>query len=216
MPNQNRTKIEDLNKDHKKKSKKLKSAGPVSPLNDEPDTVEIDEDKNPVLTVWGKEYDMDTVTVTVIILILWFFIWNSTGLIKLAQQDNFYLFILVIFPMYMILNTSTSGVHSGGVVYELNILLSVEQMIAILFGTVVLFVLFIKNLPISPEWMVTMYTIGIIMIVLLCTASLWVNVVTSGRAFRMVRKGKQQIYNMCLILFVTMGTLFFKIQKKST
>ena len=220
MPKTNRTKIEDLNKDHKKVQKPNLKAKPVSPITKmkeseaEQQQIDIGEVKNPVIKVMGKEYDFDSVVVLGLVLVIWFMLWNSTGMIKLAQQDMTYLFIFVIFPMYMIFTMTTSGLTSGGVIYELNILLSVEQMIAILFGTVVLFVLFMKNLPLADEWHTTMYTIGIAMIILLCISSLWVNVVTSGRAFRMVRKFKQGIYNICLTLFIVLTTLFIKLQKK--
>jgi hypothetical protein len=229
----NRTNIADLNKDNNKSVKKKPKPKPapkpapkpklqtsaISPIKKmeevaaEEQEIDIGEVKNPTITLMGKEYDLDSIVVISIVLFIWFLVWNNTGLIKLAQQDTTYLFIFIIFPMYMILNMTTSGLTSGGVIYELNILLSVEQMIAILFGTVVLFVLFMKNLPVGSEWHVTLYTIGVSMIILLCTASLWVNVVTSGRAFRMVRKFKQGIYNICLVLFIVLTVLFLKIQK---
>jgi hypothetical protein len=47
-------------------------------------------------------------------------------------------------------------------------------------------------------------------VVILTTASMWINVVTSGRAFRFIRKLKQGIYNIALTFLIIVGLIFIK------
>lgn len=169
----------------------------------------IGEKRNPVFRVFGKQLDQDSVFVSIVILVIWLFIWRYTGLWKTLRHDVTFAFVFVSFILYVFANTITAGTTSGGVVYELNILLTVEQMISILFGTVVLFTLFSKNLPLGDNCRKVVLRISISAIIILTFASMWISVWTSGRAFRAIRKFKQGVYNITLSLFVLIGMIFF-------
>lgn len=183
---------------------------------DEEEEDEIGSKQNPTIKFMGREYDRDTATVGFVIIFLWVLIWKYTGLYKTlmteknGQHDLLFTFIFLIFIVYVLLNIGTSGTSSGGVVYELNILLTVEQMISILFGTVVLFTLFGKNLPVHENCQPVVFKLMMSIVIILSISSLWVNVWTSGRTFRALRKFKQQIYNIALTLFITVGLIFVK------
>lgn len=177
---------------------------------EEEEESEIGEKQNPIIAFAGQEYDRDSTIVGLLILFMWSLIWRSSGLSKALEHDTSFKFIYFIFAIYVLLNISTSGKTSGGVVYELNILLTVEQMISILFGTVVLFALFGKNLPVHENCRPVVFRLSMSIVVILTTASLWVNVWTSGRTFRAVRKFKQGVYNVALTLFIIIGLIFIK------
>ena len=109
--------------------------------------------------------------------------------------------IFGFFAIYLVANTFTAGNKSGGVIYELNILLTVEQMVSILYGTMVLFMLFNKNIPIEGANKIIVTNLSVIIIFLLTIASMWVNLYSSGRSFRFLRKFKQGVYNIALVCF---------------
>lgn len=118
--------------------------------------------------------------------------------------------IFWLYILYTLANIQSSDHTSGGVVYELNILLTVEQMISILFGTLVLFMLFHHNVKIHDNCKPVVFKLAVSIVIILTSASLWVNVWTTGRAFRAVRKFKQGIYNIALALFMITGIIFIR------
>lgn len=178
--------------------------------NEEVEESEIGEKRNPTIDLFGRELDVDSTVVMVLILLIWIVIWFYSGLWKTLQYDPSFSIIFFLFIAYVLANLATSGTTSGGVVYELNILLSVEQMVSILFGTIVLFALFNNRLDTDETCRSIVSKLSVSIVVILATASLWVNIYTSGRAFRAVRKFKQGIYNISLTLFIVIGLLFLK------
>lgn len=203
--------------------------GAISPIEYRDDVeIEVEEEendigekKNPIVNIFGNEYDKDSLIIGILLVVLWGLIWRYSGLYKTLalsfnkkfSTDISFIVIFFLFIVYVLLNIVTAGVSSGGVVYELNILLTVEQMISILFGTVVLFVLFNKNLPVDDNCRPVLLKLGMSIVIILTISSLWVNVWTSGRAFRSVRKFKQGLYNIALTLFIIIGLIFLKGNK---
>lgn len=171
---------------------------------------EINEKRNPVIRMFGHDIDRDSLIVHSAIIAIWIFIWYGTGLKKAIGKDVIFSVVFVLFIIYNIASIATAGTSSGGVVYELNILLTVEQMVSILFGTVVLFSLFHKNIPVNENCKAIIHRICISNVIILTISSLWVSVWTSGRAFRSIRKFKQGIYNIALALFISVGIIFIK------
>jgi hypothetical protein len=181
--------------------------------DEEEDGGDIGEKQNPTIDFLGRKYDRDSAVVGLVLIVIWGLIWRTSGLWKTLRYDLSFTFIFFLFALYVIANIVTAGTSSGGVVYELNILLTVEQMISILFGTVVLFALFGKNLPIHDNCRHIILKLSMSIVVILTAASLWVNVWTSGRAFRSIRKFKQGVYNIALTLFIIIGLIFIKGNK---
>lgn len=188
---------------------------PVDPDDsvDDLSTSEIGEKKNWVWRFGGREYDADTGLVMMLIIAIWVAIWWGSGLYKTLSHSILFVVVFWIFILYTFINFLTSGVTSGGVVHELNILLTVEQMISILFGTVVLFTLFFERLPLHPNCSAVVFNISISILIILTMASMWVNVITTGRSFRAIRKFKQGIYNIALSLFILIAIIFIKGNK---
>ncbi len=175
--------------------------------NDDDDIV---EKHNPTVEFLGWNLDVDSTVIMLTSIALWVFIWYRTGLFDILPKDNsVYLLIFGFFILYSIINMITSGSKSGAVLYELGILLTVEQMIAILFGTVIVFTLFNDKLSIHQNQKSVISRISMSIVILLSFASLWVNVITSGRAFRAIRKSKQALYNISYCLFIVIGLLAF-------
>ncbi len=183
----------------------------VPPVEIEPEV--IDEHQNPVLVILGKKYDIDSIAVGLLIICIWILIWKTSGLWKTLRYDISFTIIFFLFIFYNLTSIVTAGTASGSSVYELNILLTVEQMISILFGTIVLFALFGKNLPVHENCRPVVLKIVMSIVVVLTTASLWVSVWTSGRAFRTIRRFKQGIYNVALVLFIIVSLIFIKGNK---
>ncbi len=179
-----------------------------SPLPDDTDDT-IHERENPTVNLFGLILDRDSLFVTLTAIATWILIWSYTGLLQKIPSNWIFLVIFSSFIIYTILNLLSSTPTSGNALYELNILLTVEQMVAILFGTVIVFVLFSDRLNIHVEAKRVIERIGYATLILLSISSLWVNVITSGRAFRVVRKGKQAIYNIAYVLFIAIGFLCF-------
>ena len=171
---------------------------------------DIGEAQNPVICVFGARLDRDTSVVMLLIIAMWCAIWAYSGLWRTLFNDLSFLVVFLAFIAYLLTSMVTSGTSSGGVVYELNILLTVEQMISILFGTVVLFALFSHKIPVHDSCKPVIFTLTMTILLLLTIASMWVNVWTSGQAFRAVRKFKQGIYNIALCLFVVIAMIFLK------
>lgn len=196
---------------------------PVSPVNppetkyvEKEEEEEIKEKHNPTIPffiLFGEHVDMDTAVIAYIVILMWIAIWYFTGLIKSVGKDILFTIIFVIFILYMMLNVKTSGTSSGGVVYELNILLTVEQMVSILLGTMVLFTLFADKLNVHQNCRIVIQKSLLSILIILTFCSLWVNVFTSGRAFRAVRKFKQGVYNVSLMLFVLVCLTFIRGNK---
>jgi hypothetical protein len=110
----------------------------------------------------------------------------------------------------MFLSFLTSGTTSGGIIYELNVLLTVEQSISILFGALILFAVFSNKIDIHPSCKNVIFRLNMSILIVLTLASLFVNLWSVGRAFRFVRKMKQNIYNMSLVLFLIVCLIFLK------
>ncbi len=171
---------------------------------------EIGEKTNPVIHLFGRKIDRDSVVVHFLIIVIWTLIWFGSGMATIVGKDIIFSVVFGLFILYNLASIMTAGHTSGGVVYELNILLTVEQMVAILFGTMVLFTLFYKNLPIQSSCAPVIFRLCISNVIILTLSSLWVSVWTSGRAFRSIRKFKQGIYNIALIVFIVIGILFLR------
>lgn len=203
--NEEKTPIEDIPEE---------AVSPTTPvikdMDEEEDDISFGEKENPTWTLFGHKYDVDTTIVLLLTIIIWIIIWRSSGLYITLKYDPVFIAIFVAFILYSFLNIFTSGFTSGGVVHELNILLTVEQMISILFGTVVLFALFSSRMPLHHNCKEVVARLALSIIIILTTASLWVNVITTGRAFRAIRKFKQGIYNISLTLFIVIGVIFLK------
>jgi hypothetical protein len=173
---------------------------------------QIGEKTNPTFTLFGNEYDIDSALISIIIIIIFCLIWKITGLWKALKYDTSFTFIFLFFILYNLIIIKTSGTTSGGIVYEINILLTVEQMISIILGTMILFILFQHNIQPSlhPICREIIEKISISIMILLTIGSLWVSTYTTGRTFRALRKLKQGIYNVSLTLFIIIGLIFFK------
>jgi hypothetical protein len=174
---------------------------PPTPMDDE----EIIEKGNPTIEFLGLELDVDSSVIMLTSVAIWVLIWYNSGLLRDLKRNWMYLVIFGFFILYTVANMITSGSKSGSVLYELNILLTVEQMIAILFGTVIVFVIFNDKLSIHPNAKSMINKLAFILVILLSVSSLWINVITSGRAFRAIRKGKQALYNIAYCLFIVIG-----------
>jgi hypothetical protein len=186
---------------------------PVAPTKPaEEGTSEIGEKKNPVVVIGGREYDRDSIIVIGLVIFIWVLVWLTSGLYNVLRYDTLFIIIFAVFIIYMFMTIFTSDTTSGGVVYELNILLTVEQMISILFGTVALFTLFSKNLNanIHENCHAILFRLCVSILIILSMASLWINVITSGRMFRAIRKLKQGCYNIALTLFIIVGLIYYK------
>ncbi len=171
---------------------------------------EINEKQNPTVQFFHYQLDLDSLIVHSIIIFIWFVIWFGTGLRRMVGKDFIFSVVFLLFLIYNILSVFTAGKSSGGVVYELNILLTVEQMVSILLGAVILFTLFYKNLPVNAVCAPIINKLCVSNVILLTISSLWVSVWTSGRAFRSIRKFKQGIYNIALMIMIIVGLLFLR------
>jgi hypothetical protein len=161
----------------------------------------LPETLNPTINIFGRDIDQDTLVIMSIMMVFWSLIFFRSGVTDVLGNNMTLYAIFILFSLYLLANTFTSGNKSGGVVYELNILLTVEQMVSILYGTMVLFMLFNKNIPIIDSFKPAITSVSVIIIFLLTIASMWVNLYTSGRSFRFLRKFKQGVYNIALVCF---------------
>jgi hypothetical protein len=189
------------------------AVSPATKQTEEPDS-EIGEHENPTIKVGGYKLDVDSLIVCFLAIFIWVLVWATSGLFGTLKYDFSFIVIFFTFIIYMFVMCITSGFSAGNVIYELNILLNVEQMIAILYGTMILFALFNHNLysqlglPDTCKPVVFKLIMNIVLILTL--SSLWINVFTSGRSFRALRKFKQAVYNISLTLFVIICLIFIK------
>jgi hypothetical protein len=188
----------------------LASASAVSPVEVEEEDEGINEKTNPTWDFFGYKLDLDSTIVFIAIIVIWVWIWHITGLRRTLMKDTLFTFIFISFIIYCIGNILTAGHRSGGVVYELNILLTVEQMVSILFGTFVLFTIFLYRIDMHDTCRALVKQLITYNIIILTCASLWVSIWTSGRAFRAIRKFKQGLYNVSLSFFILIGFLYLK------
>mgnify|MGYP001826695138 CR=1 FL=1 len=165
---------------------------------------------NPTWTVGGAVIDRDTALVMLVVVAIWAGVWWFSKLHRTLAKDAVFGGLFAAFILYSVANVLTAGSSSGGVVYELNILLTVEHMISILLGTVVLFLAFLQQIPVNPLCKAIVQQLTVTVFVLLLAASMWVNIFTSGRSFRALRKFKQGLYNVALALLILVGIIFVK------
>lgn len=183
---------------------------PPAPETKMTESESIGENQNPVVRVFNYDLDLDSITVSLLILFTWLTIWYGSGLYKTLKYDWIFSLVFFFFVVYLVVGVISAGTTSGGIVYELNILLTVEQMIAILLGSAILFTLFSKNLPAPEGCSSIVFRLLMSDVVILMIASLWVNVITTGRAFRFIRKLKQGIYNIALTFLIIVGIIYIK------
>lgn len=176
--------------------------------------IDIGKSDNPTISIGGVALDYDTMLVMLVTVVAWVTIWQQSGLLSQIIRNPSLLFVFLSFIGYCIMNVYTSGSTSGGVMYELNILLTVEQMISILFGTMVLFAVFYQRIPFIPDrCKFTIHKLIIPIVLVLTISSMWLNLVTSGRSFRALRKLKQGFYNIALALFIVISIVLLKGEK---
>lgn len=171
---------------------------------------EIGEKGNPTWSLFGLQLDIDSTIVVFLNILIWAIIWYISGLYKTLKHDPLFTGIFVAYVLYMLANIYTSGSTSGSVVYELNILLTVEQEISILLGTMLMFAVFKDRLTLHPNCVKVVNTLILSCLIVLTSASLWLNVFSTGRSFRAVRKFKQGIYNIALSLFLIIMLIYIK------
>lgn len=176
---------------------------PMIPMLADRERELTDAGQNPVIVIRGKKYDSDTIKIAIVIITIWVIIWYNTGLLEIIKADKIFLVIFAGFILWVIGNILTAGTTSGSVIFETNTLLTVEQMISILFGTMVIFALFHRKLKLESACKDFVGTIIAYIILLLGMASMWVNLINSGRIFKAIRRFKQSIYNIALSLFMT-------------
>jgi hypothetical protein len=185
---------------------------PVSPtlVQGPPVDDEIGEKGNPTLLFQGYEIDQDTAIVVAVLVTIWVLVWRTTGVYKTLRHDILFSVIFVAFTIYLMTALVTSGHSSGSISYELNILLSVEQMVALLFSLVVVFTLFSYKLEVHASCSPVIKRINLAMLVLLSMTSLWVAIGNNARAFRGIRKFKQGMYNIVLIMFMVCALIILR------
>lgn len=171
---------------------------------------EIGEKGNPTWNFFGLHLDIDSTIVVFLNILIWTVIWYISGLYKTLRHDPIFTAIFIGYIVYMLANIYTSGSTSGSVVYELNILLTVEQEISILLGTMLMFAVFKDRLTLHPNCVKVVNTLILSCLIVLTSASLWLNVFSTGRSFRAVRKFKQGIYNIALSLFLIIMLIYIK------
>ncbi len=169
-----------------------------------------DAGQNPYIMVRGHKFDSDTIKIGLIAIFMWVLIWYNTGLLKLLSADKLFLIIFVGFIAWTLSNIYTASTTSGSVIFETNTLLTVEQMISILFGTMVLFAVFHRRLRLESNCKDFIGRIILYIIVILTLASLWVNLINTGRVFKAIRRFKQAMYNIALSLFLIICLIILK------
>jgi len=166
---------------------------------------DIREKKTPVITIGSWNVDRDAVFMGCGTMLLWggicFYIMRNIKLNPVFKVPVS--IIMALFAVYIIVAVLSMDPSAGGIVFELNNLTSVEQMISVILGSFVVFfglIFFIPNVSINTRKV--LITIACVSLLLLGIISMWVNTIMSGRAFRNLRRFKQAIYNMVLCLFV--------------
>lgn len=172
--------------------------------------IEYEKHRNPVIRVGKLKLDRDSVMIALVNLAAWVGVWGLSGMTRTLGKDYVFTGIFVVYMLYVLANMFSAGSTSGSVVYELNILLTVEQMISILLGSVVLFATFSHTLPIHAGCKPVVLSLIFSIAGILAASSMWVNLWNSGQAFRAVRKLKQGFYNIALALFLIICILILK------
>jgi hypothetical protein len=175
-----------------------------------PPTEILGEKVNPLIYIGNEPFDRDSAIGIVIVLYVWIYIWYATGLRKTLLYDGTFFIIFWIFSLYMLFSIITSDITSGGVIYELNILFTTEQSIAILLGSTIVFMLFHDKIGTHPNCRPIITKLSLSIFMLLVSSSLWITAYSTGRMFRFLRKIKQGFYNMALVLFLIIGIIFIK------
>jgi hypothetical protein len=166
---------------------------------------DIRESKTPTILIAGHQVDRDAVILGVSTLIVWGTIcWYIMNNIQLPPMFKWPVTIIMsLFAVYIVVAVLSMDPSSGGIVFELNNLTSVEQMISVILGSFVVFfglIFFIPSIP--TETRHVLITLACVSLLLLGVISMWVNTIMSGRAFRNLRRFKQAMYNMVLCLFI--------------
>ena len=159
------------------------------------------ETDSSTITILGRKVDKISFYIflgsIIVIILLYYF----SGVFKLAQNHK-YLYVLMIASVLFFVNQIfTSSTTTAGTAIERDELISLSELIIVLFSSLVLFFVFNKNTRNNK--------ILVIAIIILAINLIFISGQKSGTHYRTIRKVKQSLFNMALFMFIVFISLYF-------
>jgi hypothetical protein len=165
------------------------------------DRIELHEENS--IRLFGTRIDLKTLYVSLLAIIIASSLWYHTTLLKIGVKVNFILILFVTLILNFVLQIFTSSTFAGSISLEQSRLISGEQMNSMLLGSLLVFIFIMKN----REEKDLRYILMVILIISILN-SLIVSVKKTGSSIRTIRKIKQAIFNITLILFSSVIYLY--------
>lgn len=173
--------------------------------------------RDPTYKLFGMEVDVySTIINTIFIiftLIVSFYIQKSY---KIFTNSKILIYVLIIFLLYLFINIFTASIYSADLVYESQTLIYTQDGIFVLLSICMILFAFFTNVSSYIHNDDIVFKLLTICIILLAISLYTPNTTQSGRAKRLVRKIKENLYRVCIYLFIIImiyGTFSKRITK---
>lgn len=162
---------------------------------------EITLKKNETFVIMGREIDQMSARINILAIILWVAIWYKLKLFREIEKNHVFLMIFVVFIANSFLQILSSSFYSGSVSHELTSLLNLEQMGAVLLGTITLFAIF--SVSDMAKWnnKSQVSTIAFVSMLVGIVEVFYFSVKKTGYQYKKLRKLKESLFNIMIVLF---------------
>lgn len=163
------------------------------------DNIEVYKEKT--FMVFGKELDLKSLYIYTLAILTSIILWKSLTLFSLMESNHFIVYLFVGLLLSFIFQIFTSSLYAGSLALEQSKLTTVQQINSALVGSIIIYLIFINyHYVIDPK----LQTIGMVILINSLISSMYIVVKMSGNSLRTLRKIKQSLVNINLILFSTL------------
>jgi len=163
------------------------------------DNIEIYKEQT--FMVFGKELDLKSLYIYTLGMIITVIIWNSLGLFALMANNHFIIYLFVGLMVSFIFQVYTSSLFAGSLALEQSKLTTVQQINSALVGSIIIYLIFINYHYVIDQ---KLQLVGMVILVNSLLSSMYIVVKMSGNSLRTLRKVKQTLVNINLVLFSTL------------
>lgn len=164
----------------------------------------IEFTKNNNFLLFGYEIDVISFSSIVVMLAVFNLFWFRFGFFRSMKKNKYLLSVYVFSTIFLLIQIGSSESVSGSISYETGKLSDIDQQISTFTSEYILFLflLFYVFSMADEKYL--------LILLLLFIAHLYPSVPQTGKATRIVRKVKQYLFNICVMLIIGVLVSFVK------
>ena len=158
------------------------------------------------ITIFGLEFDIHSIIITLLGIILWILIWKYCNIFGVVSYADYFFMAYIIISLLNLLNSS---IDASDITSEIN-QQSIQQ--SFIQGSLAIFILlfvFLYNFKIDTEDQTDIYRLLAISLLIGCISIIIIDIQNNSINIRLIRKIQQTLYNQALIIFLLALYMFY-------